>query len=135
MVELGAMMHAESRFNVLTYSGDKIAALISWLIETDQFAVVAEVNGEVVGGFLGAAFEHWASDDMFAYDYILFIEPARRGSTAPLRMIKSFRAWAKAKGCKMITVGISTGVNVEMATALYEAAGFERVGVLLDGAT
>ena len=134
MVRLGALMHEESRFNVLTYAPDKVAHLIHSMIDDDQFVVVAEIDGEVIGGFMGVAVAHWASDDLVAYDYTLFIAPERRGSTIPLRLIKAFRSWSEAKGCKMISAGISTGVAVDKTAALYQAAGFQRVGLIFEGA-
>lgn len=135
MVQLGALMHQESRFNVLAYAPDKVAHLIRSMIDDEQFVAVADVDGEIIGGFLGVAVEHWASRDLVASDYTLFIAPERRGSTIPLRLIRAFRSWAQAKGCKMISAGISTGVAVEKTAALYQAAGFERIGLIFEGAS
>ena len=42
MVSLGSMMHQESRFNVLRFNASKVGDFIFHLMNTGQFAVVAE---------------------------------------------------------------------------------------------
>lgn len=133
MARLGEIMHQESRFKVLTYDYDKVVATLRWLISEQQFVVVSEQNGEIIGGFVGAAMPHWASPDLVAFDYALFIRPECRGTTVPFRLVREFRRWANERGAKLITAGISTGVHVEKTAALYEAAGFKRIGYLYEG--
>ena len=58
MARLGELMHRESRFKVLTYDYDKVVALLRWLINEQQFVVVSEQDGEIIGGFVGAAMPH-----------------------------------------------------------------------------
>ena len=82
MIDLGAQMHAESRFSVLGYDREKVAALFSHLLDTDQFIEVIERDGVLIGGFAGFVTEHWASKDLVSYDCGLFISPDHRGGGA-----------------------------------------------------
>lgn len=133
MVTLGEIMHRESRFKVLQYNHDKVEKLLRWLISEQQFVVVSEQDGEIIGGFVGAAMPHWASDDLTAFDYALFIRPECRGTTVPFRLVREFKRWAVDRGAKLVTAGISTGVHVEKTAGLYEAVGFRRIGYIYEG--
>lgn len=133
LVHLGSLMHAESRFRVLTFDRDKLAALLQRIIVGELGAVfVSEKEGEVIGGFAGLLTEHWASPSLVAYDLGLFIEPAHRGGTSAARLVRAFVRWARENGAQLITLGISTGVHAEETAKLYEAIGGRRIGSLFD---
>lgn len=133
MVELGALMHRESRFSVLQYDPEKVGATIRYLIDNDQCALVAEDNGEVIGGFIGMIMPHWASQDLVASDLTLFVHPNKRGGLSAAKMVKAYREWAVSRGAKMVNLGISTGVNAELTGQLYERMGFTRIGFIYEG--
>lgn len=133
MLELGAEMHAESRFSVLVYDSEKVAAMLSHLLATDQFIEVIENNGLLVGGFAGFVTDHWASKDLVSYDCGLFISPDHRGGGDAARLIKRFREWAVSRGAKMVTLGVNTGVHPERTARLLESVGFEKIGYLYEG--
>lgn len=133
MIDLGAQMHAESRFSVLGYDREKVAALFSHLLDTDQFIEVIERDGVLIGGFAGFVTEHWASKDLVSYDCGLFISPDHRGGGDAARLIKRFREWAVSRGAKMVTLGVNTGVHPERTARLMEAVGFEQIGYLYEG--
>lgn len=131
LIELGRMMHAESRYAALDYAPQKVDALLQRLI-ADGFMVVAQSGERVVGGFAGMISEHWFSHDLIAADLALFIEPdARGGMTAP-RLVRAFRDWARGRGAKLIHAGITTGVHEEETARLYEALGGRKCGELYD---
>lgn len=135
LLELGEAMHAESRYRVLPWSRDKVHRLLAWLIEIpDGFAMVAERNGEVVGGFIGAVCEHWCTDAMMASDYALFISPERRGGIAARRLVRAYTDWATARGVPptLINIGITTGVNVESSSRLMQTCGYADAGRLFE---
>lgn len=133
MVQLGAAMHAESRFASLSWDADKVAELIAGLIDHRQgLALVAVREGQVIGGFLGACEAHFFSSDKFACDLALFVEPGKRGGVAAARLLKAFVTWAQKQGASMIQSGITTGVDLDKSTKLYQACGFAHVGNLFE---
>lgn len=133
LINLGARMHAESRFSVLGYDRRKVADLFAHLLATNQFVEVIERDDEIIGGFAGFVTEHWASKDLVSYDCGLFIAPDCRGGGDAARLIKRFRAWAIGCGAKMVTLGVNTGVHPERTARLMEAVGFEQIGTLYEG--
>lgn len=128
-IALGEAMHRESRFHTLRWNPAKVCGLMDWCIANDDaLFVVEDRGGEIVGGFLGGCESHWCSDDLVAYDFALFVAPEHRGGSTGVRLLQHFIAWASAKGARDITAGVTTGVNLDGATRLYQSLGFRHVG-------
>jgi len=68
---------------------------------------------------------------LIAYDYSIFVEPSKRNGVIAVRLIQTFKEWARIKGAKQIYMGIGTGVSVEGTTRLYESQGLRNIGPLL----
>lgn len=134
IVELGAAMHAESRFARLPYSAEKCRALVASMVANpeEMCTLVAEQQGQIIGAFLGFIEEHFFTEAKVASDFILYVKPEFRGSLAGPRMLDYFTAWAKVRGVEMIEVGISTGVCVEKSTRLYQRLGYRPVGIVFE---
>lgn len=131
LIELGTMLHQISSYSTMAFCPEKSAAFLHELINGQGVVFVAEVNGEVVGGMAGAVIDQWFSNDLIAYDYSLFVEPTKRNGVIAIRLIQTFKEWAKLKGAKQIYMGIGTGVSVEGTTRLYESQGLRNIGPLL----
>lgn len=132
LLDLGEAMHAESRYARYAWDRNKVGRLIHALIESpDGFAVVAVHDGTIVGGFLGSLDEHFFSPQKIASDYALFVLPAFRGGMTAGLLVEAFIAWARELGVTP-HVGVTTGVNLEGTTKLYQGLGFEPVGTLFE---
>ena len=132
LLKLAMEMHLESRFGGERFSADKVAALLAKLINGAGVVFVAEQNGDIVGGFAGGITERWFSDTKVAFDYGLFVRPGSRHGIIAMKLVSAFVRWANAFGVSTIECGIVSGVNVEGTARMYEAIGFNRVGVLLE---
>lgn len=133
MLALGRAMHAESRYAVHAWDDAKVAELIATLIDSDDgLALVVEQGGELVGGFLGAAFDHWCTGARQSSDYALFVRPESRGGLIGLRLLRRYATWARSRGVPedLVGVGITTGVDLAANTRMFEIAGFRNVGNL-----
>lgn len=126
IADLGAAMHATSSFADMDYSAETVERFVHGLIESDQFAVVAEQDGKVFGLMLGAVTESWFGGSKVANDFALYVTPEHRGSSAAVRMVQQFVGWALSRGAKQIRPGVSTGSAT--AVRMYERMGFECVG-------
>lgn len=131
LIELGTLLHATTSYSTMSFCPDKSAAFLHELINGQGVVFVAEVRGEVVGGMAGAVTEQWFSNDLIAYDYSIFVEPSKRNGVIAVRLIQTFKEWARIKGAKQIYMGIGTGVSVEGTTRLYESQGLRNIGPLL----
>lgn len=133
MLVLGEEMHRESRYAQHPWNATKVAGLIATLIDSeDGLALVAERDGQMVGGFLGAAFDHWCTDARQSSDFAMFVLPEHRGTTIGARLLRRYAAWARTRGVpdSLIGCGITTGVDLAASTRLYALCGFEHVGNL-----
>lgn len=131
LIELGTLLHATTSYSTMNFCPDKSATFLHELINGQGVVFVAEVRGEVVGGMAGAVTDQWFSNDLIAYDYSLFVEPSKRNGVIAVRLIQTFKEWAKLKGAKQIYMGIGTGVSVEGTSRLYESQGLRNIGPLL----
>lgn len=120
LIELGTLLHSTTSYSTMNFCPVKSAAFLHELINGQGVVFVAEVRGEVVGGMAGGVIDQWFSNDLIAYDYSLFVEPSKRNGVIAVRLIQTFKEWAKLKGAKQIYMGIGTGVSVEGTTRLYD---------------
>ncbi|MCK3849941.1 GNAT family N-acetyltransferase [Pseudomonas sp. W2Jun17] len=131
LIELGTLLHSTTSYSTMNFCPVKSAAFLHELINGQGVVFVAEVRGEVVGGMAGGVIDQWFSNDLIAYDYSLFVEPSKRNGVIAVRLIQTFKEWARLKGAKQIYMGIGTGVSVEGTTRLYESQGLRNIGPLL----
>jgi GNAT superfamily N-acetyltransferase len=137
IVALAAMMAAESpRWSRLEFSHRKVLELGMHLAySSGGFLQVAEdAEGDLVGFMAAHCDEHWMSENRVIVELALYVSPDRRGSSAAVRLLQSFKAWSQKQGAKLVLAGCSTGVGDERAVRLYEKVGFRRssIGLELD---
>src|SRR5690606_19792445 len=133
-VELGEMMHAESpRFRALTYDPVKVAGVALRLIYDPAAQVlVAEQGGQLIGMLAGMIVEHFFGDDCYATDYVFYVHPAYRGTSAAPRLYRAWEELLKADGrVKEVLLGISTEIHPERTRRFYERLGFRETGAIM----
>lgn len=129
LLGLAHVMHAESRYAAWPLSEVRVADLIASLIQSpDGVVLVADDGGQIVGGMVGMVSEHWFTETRHASEFALFIEPARRGGSLALRILRRFEDEARARGAAVLHMGITTGVAAERTARLYEHMGCELFG-------
>lgn len=131
LVELGALMHGESKYRAQTFDRDKVGRLLASLIAGDGVVFVAERGGLVVGGMAGGVAPNWFNDDLLGFEYALFVAPAARHGITAMKLVSAFTNWCALRGAKRLRVGITTGVQVENTAALYRALGYVDDGIFL----
>lgn len=133
LVELGARMAAESpEWRDMGYSGQKVSALLSNLIDSPRGLVLVADRGGVCGVLVAAASEHWACDAVVAFELALYVDQDARGAIAGVQLVKAYREWVAENGFKRGTAGVTTGLQTERTAVLYERAGARRLGVVFD---
>lgn len=128
LVQLGALMHAESVFRYISYAPEKVRSALSALIGGDGVVFVAERGGVIVGGLAVAVTEYWFSHERVGVDRAFFIEPAHRHGITALRLISAMEAWCKSMGARESHLAITAGVNVDGVSKLCELAGYRNAG-------
>ncbi|MFT3720415.1 GNAT family N-acetyltransferase [Pseudorhodoferax sp.] len=132
LVELGAVMHAESpRFSRLAFAPHVLRATLLHVM-AEHFLMVAEEGGKIIGGMAAVCAPHWSSLDRVATDLALFIHPDHRGGIAPARLVNQYRIWARAKGAVLIDIGVNTGVQPQATAQLLARMGMRPCGFILE---
>ena len=132
IIELGHLLHQTSSYARMNFDPEKAARFITSLIDGVGVVFVAEVSGVVVGGIAGGVTEQWFSNDLLAYDYSFFIDPAARSSITATRLMLTFIEWSRIKGAKNIQMGITTGMHVEGTAEFYRSMGFVDAGLFFN---
>jgi GNAT superfamily N-acetyltransferase len=101
------------------------------LAVTQGFAVLAITDGLVVGFMAACAVNPAFSRDFMACDYALYVLPEYRGGMSAFRLVKEYISWAKESGVKLITVGVTAGIDNAKAIEFYKSAGFRESGTQL----
>lgn len=128
-IELGKKMWSESRYRFYDYNEEKTRNFLSTCINhKDGMFFVAEVEGQVVGGVCGWIDTFYFGNDRLLVDILLFVEPGRRGQLVGMQLLKRYTEFGKENGVAQIVISNSTDVDKERTAALYEAAGYKRVG-------
>jgi GNAT superfamily N-acetyltransferase len=131
MTELGARMHLESEYSEFNYAPEKCFALGDEIVASDNMCgFVAEVDGVVMGMFIGASWCHYFSDATLSSDLLLYVSPDCRGGMTGLRLIKAYLAWAKSKHIDDIRLGETAGIDREVIAKLYNKLGFDNYGTI-----
>lgn len=136
VVELGAMLHAESpTYSPYPYSRQKARAVARSCIGSllappaDSVLFVADEGGEVIGMLGGYLTEGLFVDGMLiASDYTFYVRPDRRGTMAAPRLLIAFEQWAKGMGATHVYPSVSTRIDDERIVAFYEAMGYQHTG-------
>ncbi len=134
IVLMGESLHRESpRWSRINYNRAKVADMLARLItQSWGLLLVAEQEGEIIGGIAATALPHWASDDILVEELSFFMKPEHRGSLAAARLICCFKKWAELKKGVWAHAGTSTGVEPERTAKLYEKLGFTRCAIGLE---
>jgi GNAT superfamily N-acetyltransferase len=129
LIELGEAMHAESRFRDVAFNREKVERLLGNLMLGAGCVMVAERDGEIIGGFAGGLTAYYFSDDLMATDLALFVSSDRRGGIAAVALVRSFIEWAHERGAREVLLGTNFG-NDSPANELYARIGLKQVGNL-----
>lgn len=129
LVEIGSQAHAESEYNIMSFSPDKCAALCRNLIENESLMCVVVVKDDaIIGVFAASAGETYFSTDRTASDILVYVIPEYRGSHAFLMLYAEYKEWAIKQGVKIMFLRNTTGYEPEKVGFLYHKLGFTQVG-------
>ena len=130
VIGLCNFMYQESSYRHLVFSASRCKEVALNAI-TDGFAMVA-VNqmGQIVGVMGGCVVQPAFSRDLMACDYLLYVLPMYRG-TVSSRLVNAYIEWAKSVRARMITVGVTAGLDNAAAIKFYESMGFKQCGAQL----
>lgn len=132
IIKLGKDMYDESKLHGMIFDADKCRAFYLVLLATG-LAIVAELEGKIIGMFGAELQKHIFSNDYMTMDVLNYVVPSYRGSNAAKRMLSVYVAWAEGHNVKPcnIWLGINAGINVDRTERFYNKLGFNRSGIMM----
>ena len=123
-----------SLFNVSGWDRGKFKYLASQaaIPGSDIFAWVADLDGVIIGAFVGYITEYYFSKEKLAEDLIVIFLPEHRKCAYEglEKMLSEFEAWAKGKNAVEVCIGASTGLKTDNYKNFLINNGYQDVGFL-----
>lgn len=129
---LGRVLHDTSAYARVPYNEPKVEALMRSLAAGAGVVFVVRKDGAIVGGIAGGVAPWWFSDELHGYEYSFFIAPEHANGITAMRLMTSLRLWCKARGARVLRVGITTGIHQDKTAELYRLMGFREIGPLFE---
>jgi GNAT superfamily N-acetyltransferase len=128
-LKLARRMHSEGAYAFLPFEPAKVlAGILACSTQADHFAALALRAGAVVGFLGGALTTYPFCSERLAHDLGFYVAPEARASTAAVRLLRAFRAWALERGAREVSLGVSTGGRHERIERFYTRMGFTKMG-------
>lgn len=130
-VLLAQAFHAESAYRASEFLAGKVTDLFTGLLaEPRGTLLVADEGGGLVGFLAGGIGQDYFGDDLFAFEYGVYVTPERRGGMAGPGLVRAFLRWADDLGVTRKHMAISTGIATVRTGDLYMHLGAEDSGAL-----
>lgn len=111
---------------------EKGKRIIANLIESGV-ALVAVIDGTIVGACIGGIESLWWSDELFLMDYLTYIRPEHRKGLRIFRLWERFFAEAHRRGLR-VYMAHNQAVNSSKKDKLYKRFGMNLTGSSFIGA-
>ncbi len=113
--------------------GFTAAILQTWLEQTNELHLAAEIDQMVIGYARATRFDGFASEFMFqrrgVHVYLLMVAPAARRKGAGRALFQAVEAWAAEFEAEV--VGLNVSAQNATARAFYAALGYDLVNEYL----
>lgn len=130
-VLLAKAFHSETAYRSSKFSVEKVTTLFSGLLSEERgVLLVADDGGELIGFIAGGVGQDYFGDDLFAFEYGVYVVPARRGGLAGPHLVRAFLRWADDIGVTRKHMAISTGIVTDRTGELYKLMGGTDSGSL-----
>ena len=99
--------------------------------ESNTFIRVCELDGEIVGFFLGVITEYFFSRNSIAQELVVVFKPDHRKKISPLLidMSNQFELWAKDRDAVEISMGIFSGIEGKGYHKFLQSRGYQQSGI------
>ena len=102
--------------------------VMEYIEDGGHFAMVAEIDGKIVGVMLGVVQTIPFVLAMCASEIVVYVRPENRGGSAAFKLVKSFEDFAIYSGAEVIFVGVGSDEISEKAGTMYERLEYSHKG-------
>lgn len=128
LVEMGGRFFAFSAFSgFIPYDADAVRTGLTGLLE-HGVVLVADCDGQLVGGIVGAMAPVWFNKDTrAATELAWWVNEDFRHTSAGIKLYRAFEQWAKDQGAHAIVMSDLVIRGVAPAENLFRKLGFTTV--------
>lgn len=134
LMPLCRAFHQESPVHrQLAFDEAKVTTLLTNSLEHPDWLGMVAVNddGAIVGMMLLFCIAPYYSSELQAGELCLWVKPEHRGGRSAWLLATEAKRWAELKGARKLQMGVTTGINDDLAERFYRKMGLTRCGVLL----
>ena len=121
---MGNNMHKESRYAIYPFDDLKGARMLRELIVSRQGIVLMTDNAFL----MGRVAEYFFGPTLYAYEYVLYVEPSARGGMDAVKLVKAYIVRAQILGAEDVHIENTTLVNTARSETFFLRMGFKRIG-------
>lgn len=125
------LMHAESRFAKYPLIEERMRKVFDDHLQHLNIAcclLAVNKDQQIVGMLMGYVIELFFADERVAQDRLFFVQPVSRGSSAAVRLLSAFRAWAQKRGAQEVSINMSVAVDMSRFNRFMTHMGFACCG-------
>jgi hypothetical protein len=132
VLALGQRLHELSRFSFLPFEPARVRRLFDLHIAQPRkrCGFIAHRGSVSVGILAGRVETYTFCDELVASDEIFFVDPARCGGWAAVRLFKAFRSWAVEVGARELHLATATGIEPERTGRFFGHFDLRPIGAL-----
>ena len=129
LLELAREMHRTGVYAAYSMDEARVAFILTRLIEVPEaLSIGYEVDGELVGAFVGEIVQDLWIDVQVAVDHAFYVRAADRGSRAGIMLLRAFENWANKNGTDVLRPVVYAGVDNQSVSGLLSRMGYETAG-------
>jgi GNAT superfamily N-acetyltransferase len=130
LLEIAELMHVESLYSEYILNLDRTRFILEDLIPKEEvYTVGVDVDGELVGVFLGEVTTDLWAEVQVARDIILYLVSEHRGGGHGVRLLKGFRKWAEPLS-DLVVISVFAGIDNKKMAGLLDRLGYSDAGSL-----
>ncbi|MBI5121423.1 MAG: GNAT family N-acetyltransferase [Rhodospirillales bacterium] len=129
MIELGRLLHAESRFRHLPYDEARLRELGKLgLAKGNPGLLMAERGSKIVGMAVVMLGEHYFSKALAATVQLIYVTPEARGGAAAVNLLRAIRRWSAQNKAVDLHINVTTGIDATRTDRFLRHMGFKQTG-------
>lgn len=131
LLELAREMHRTGVYAAYPMDEARVAFILTRLIEVPEaLSIGYEVDGELVGAFVGEIVQDLWIDVQVAVDHAFYVRAADRGSRAGIMLLRAFENWANKNGADVLRPVVYAGVDNQTVSNVLQRMGYESAGTV-----
>jgi len=131
LLGLAREMHRTGVYAAYPMDEARVAFILTRLIEVPEaLSIGYEVDGELVGAFVGEIVQDLWIDVQVAVDHAFYVRAADRGSRAGIMLLRAFENWANKNGADVLRPVVYAGVDNQTVSNVLQRMGYESAGTV-----